>query len=68
MRENGYIGINNITYPSYGLHTSGTSYSDGDMRAPIFYDSNDTTYYIDQNTTGVSVRVAGQIWSGQSNR
>jgi hypothetical protein len=67
MRENGYIGINNITNPQYGLHTSGTSYSDGDKRAPIFYDSNDTTYYIDPNTTGVSVRVAGQIWSGQSN-
>ena len=61
------VGINNITNPQYGLHTSGTSYSDGDKRAPIFYDSNDTTYYIDPNTTGVSVRVAGQLWSGQSN-
>ena len=33
-------------------------------RAPIFYDSNDTGYYVDPNTTGTSVNVAGSIIAG----
>jgi len=34
----------------YAWH-AGTLQADGDMRAPIFYDSNDTTYYMDYNST-----------------
>jgi hypothetical protein len=30
-------------------------------RAPIFYDSNDTGYYLDPNTTGTSVKIRGGI-------
>jgi hypothetical protein len=33
------------------LRTSNTFTADGDVRAPIFYDSNDTGYYIDPNST-----------------
>ena len=32
-----------------------------DMRTPIFYDYNDTSYYADFNTTGDSIRAAGNI-------
>jgi len=31
------------------------------VRAPIFYDSNDTTYYVDPASTGSSVRIKGNI-------
>jgi len=33
--------------PSYSLHVGGTGFASADFRAPIFYDSNDTTYYTD---------------------
>ena len=33
----------------------------GSARAPVFFDSNDTSYYVDPNTTGDSIRVAGNI-------
>ena len=34
-----------------GIWTSGIITTTSDMRAPIFYDSNDTNYYIDANST-----------------
>jgi hypothetical protein len=51
--------------PSYTLDVNGTGYAGGDFRAPIFYDTNDTTYrldptdttfirYLKVNTTGTS--------------
>ena len=43
---------------------SGNSYASGSSRAPIFYDSNNTAYYVDPNTTGTSVNVAGDIIAG----
>jgi Chaperone of endosialidase len=48
-----YTGFNSVITPSYNIHLSGTGYATADWRAPIFYDSNDTTYYTDPN--GVSV-------------
>jgi hypothetical protein len=72
----GYIIANSTTVdggssnPGFQTQYNGTArlytYSDntseaGSFRAPIFYDSNDTGYYVDPNTTGVSVRVAGNI-------
>lgn len=36
----------------------------GSFRAPIFYDSNDTGYYIDPNSTGTSYRGRGEIFLG----
>jgi hypothetical protein len=44
------------------IATSGESFTNNvDLRAPIFYDSNDTTYYVNPNDTGTSVRVAGNV-------
>jgi hypothetical protein len=42
-------GVNE--FPSYKLHVKGTGYSTSDFRAPIFYDSADTGYYLDPNST-----------------
>jgi hypothetical protein len=45
-----------------------------DVRAPVFYDSNDTGYYLDANSTGVALRIAGAIqgnhvaWTGEHNK
>jgi hypothetical protein len=33
----------------------------GDLHAAAFYDSNNTAYYLDPNTTGTSLNVAGSI-------
>lgn len=46
------------SYTTYGLS------DDTDMRAPIFYDSNDTSYYLDPNSTGTSYRGRGEILLG----
>jgi hypothetical protein len=33
-------------YPGYAIDTRGTLYNNTDVRAPIFYDSNNTAYYV----------------------
>jgi hypothetical protein len=49
-------------------------YHSASVRASIFYDTDDTTYYLDPNSTGVSLRIAGVIqgnhvaWSGEHNK
>jgi hypothetical protein len=35
--------------------------SDVDMQAPIFYDKNDTSYYLNPNSTGTSLNAAGEL-------
>jgi hypothetical protein len=35
----------------FGISTGGTAIASGDMRAPIFYDSNNTGFYTDPNST-----------------
>jgi hypothetical protein len=50
-------------------NSSGSAYLEmntGSMRAPIFYDSNDTTYYLDPNA-GTSLNIAGKITTAVSN-
>jgi hypothetical protein len=47
-----------------GIDTSGNIHASGSMRAPIFYDSNDTTYYLDPNSTETSFRGRGEILLG----
>ena len=54
----GSVDYANLTNKTGGTGTYTTS---GDYRAPIFYDSNDTTYYLDPNSTGTALKVAGNI-------
>jgi hypothetical protein len=58
----GFVGIG-TTSPSQKLHIVGTAYSDTDFRAPIFYDSNNTAYYLDPASTSnlVGLTVANTI-------
>jgi hypothetical protein len=46
--------------PEFYVYTSYT-YSPGSSRAPIFYDSNNTSYYANPNSTGTCYRGAGNI-------
>jgi hypothetical protein len=52
-----------VTFDSLISKTGGTGtyQTSGDFRAPIFYDSNDTTYYLDPNNTTKSLNVAGKL-------
>ena len=53
-------GGSNRTY----FDSSGNSYSETSKRAPIFYDSNDTTYYLDPANTGTALKLAGNASVG----
>jgi hypothetical protein len=52
--------ISNTNYTSYAMPIGSSATNSVDVRAPIFYDSNDTTYYVDGNSIsslyGVAVR------------
>jgi len=39
------------TSPAHALDVSGTGNATSDFRAPIFYDTNDTSYYVDPHST-----------------
>lgn len=47
----GNVTINQNTAMGYSLGVNGIIYSNTSSRAPIFYDSNDTTYYVDPAST-----------------
>jgi hypothetical protein len=49
------------TWKEFAMYGGGGS---GDLHAAAFYDSNDTAYYLDPNTTGTSLKVAGSIIAG----
>ena len=52
---NGNLGIGN-TAPTQKLHVQGSALATADFRAPIFYDSDNTSYYIeDIKQTGITV-------------
>jgi hypothetical protein len=44
----------------FTINQSGVAIATGDMRAPIFYDNNDTAFYVDPNAD-LAVRVFGEI-------
>lgn len=48
------------------VSVAGTLTAGGDLRAPIFYDSQNTAFYLDPNTTGTSLNIAGQITTSKS--
>ena len=43
------------------VQTYGILVNDTSVKAPIYYDSNDTNYYVDPNTTGDAVKIKGSI-------
>jgi hypothetical protein len=60
LDESGRLGIGTIS-PSQTLQVQGTGYATSDFRAPIFYDSNDTAYYVDPAGTSASLRTGGPL-------
>jgi hypothetical protein len=59
-----WTGINSAAYAGWLLSnysgyfwTASTQYSETDMRAPIFYDANNTSYYVDPASTSILNRV-----------
>ena len=65
-----YSGSGNIDM-NYG---GGYTFSRTSLRAPIFYDFEDTGYYLDPNSSGVALRISGAIqgnhvdWTGDHNK
>lgn len=63
FKNNGYVGIGGDWGglgggdPAYAIDTKGTLYNNTDVRAPIFYDSNNTGYYADPAGTSVQNRI-----------
>jgi len=53
-----YDGNLKLQTTSSGTMAQGTAEATGDMRAPIFYDSNDTNYYVNPNATSNVVNIA----------
>jgi hypothetical protein len=51
------------TVNAFSVDQDGNATANGSLRAPIFYDSNDTGYFLDPSTPGTSLRTAGSIYS-----
>jgi hypothetical protein len=49
------------TRVEFSADDSGVATARGSFRAPIFYDSNDTNYYLDPHSSGISLNVRGEI-------
>ena len=60
------MSVNNGADPLGGsnVYVNNSLQAGSSLRAPIFYDSNDTTYFLDPNTTGRSLRARGEIFLG----
>jgi hypothetical protein len=44
-----------------GYDTAGNHYARSSVRTPVFYDSNNTDYYVDPDGSNVSIKVKGEI-------
>lgn len=54
----------NIHFRGNTLDGSSWTINPGDFRAPIYYDSNNTAYYLDAASTGTSLNAAGNVYVG----
>lgn len=63
ITSTGNVGIG-TTAPSQKLHVVGTGYATTDFRAPIFYDSDNTAYYVDPANSTTSAILAGNVGIG----
>lgn len=52
VTDAGRLGVGTSS-PSHPLHVVGTAFATNDFRAPIFYDSDNTNYYLNPNGTSV---------------
>jgi hypothetical protein len=52
-------GIDTVAKKKFWVTNIGNSYSKISSRAPIFYDSNNTAYYVDPHSTGTSFKGQG---------
>ena len=55
-----------MTSTSYALDVRGTAYASSDMRAPIFYDSNNTAYYVHPDDVSVFHRGSFKNYNGSA--
>ena len=62
----GHNGDTTGTLAMFGPRTGEYITATGSFRAPIFYDSNNTSYYGDFGSTGNSLYLAGQIYTTKS--
>jgi hypothetical protein len=58
--------VNNATRLT--LNSAGSLVATGDMRAPIYYDSNNTNYYVDPSSDTTSINIAGSLRHATHNR
>jgi hypothetical protein len=66
LTGNLYVG-DGVT-ASYRLHVAGTGYATSDFRAPIFYDSDNTAYYLDPNSgANLFANSTSFVFDGTSN-
>ena len=66
-REGGVWGAWSKIYAGWADAPSGSTFAaTGDFRAPIFYDSANTAFYLDPASTGTSLNVAGAITAAGS--
>jgi hypothetical protein len=56
-----YTSLSNFYFNAQIQVNGGSQINTSDIRASIFYDSNDTGYYFDGSSTGDSIRVAGDV-------
>ena len=57
--------LNNSGSWNFRTDSSGNNFSTTSSRAPIFYDNNDTTYYLDPNSTSnAALRIRGGAFHG----
>jgi len=61
VEQNATSGSYTRTSSNMNSAGSPTLETNGSVRAPIFYDSNNSGYYLDPNSTGISLNVAGRI-------
>ena len=62
--SSGYTSFNNGQSASYTVHVNGTGYASGDFRAPTFYDSNNTGYYVKPSGTSILYQITGAVTYG----
>lgn len=62
----GSVGVGNVTTPNYTLHVQGVGYSSTSFRTPIYYDHDNTAYYVDGNNTSIlnTLLVSGGTFNG----